>query len=93
MQSEQDTEKTDNILPTIDFPTFLVSLYHSALVHLGEVAEDGEKVAVDRAMARQSIDILGMLCEKTKGNLTPDEEKLLQSMLYDLRMKYLEKSS
>lgn len=78
-------------LPKIDFPTFLVSLYHSALVHMGEVTPDGQRGTVNKPMAKQSIDIIGMLQDKTKGNLTADEERLLQTMLYELRMKYVNK--
>ena len=77
--------------PDIDFSTFMISLGSSALVHLGDAPDptSGEKATPDLAMAQQSIDLLALLQEKTKGNLTPDEARFLQTLLYDLRMRYL----
>lgn len=86
----RDQEKTDYQLPEINFATFIFSLNHSVLVHLG-VMEDpstGNKVK-NLPLAKQTIDILGMLEEKTRGNLTQDEEKMLKNILYDLRMIYI----
>jgi hypothetical protein len=86
----QEEERTDYQLPEINFATFIFSLNHSVLVHLG-VMEDpstGKKVR-NLALAKQTIDILGMLEEKTKGNLAEDEEKMLKNILYDLRMIYI----
>jgi hypothetical protein len=86
----REKEKTEYPLPEINFATFIFSLNHSVLVHLG-VAEDpvtGKK-ETNLSIAKQTIDILGMLEEKTKGNLTQDEEKMLKNMLYDLRMIYI----
>jgi hypothetical protein len=78
-------------LPAIDFSTFLVSLSTSALVHLGLVPDrDGATGQPDLAMARQTIDILEILDEKTRGNLTVDEAHLLESLLYELRMRYVD---
>ena len=86
-------ESSHGGLPTIDFMTLVVSLSQTALVHLGEVI-DGEGAAGERAldlpMARQTIDLLGVLQEKTKGNLTGDEERLLDQVLYDLRLRFVE---
>ena len=78
-------------LPSIDFPTFVLSLSHSALMHLGEAphADDG-RVERNLPLAKQNIDLLGLLEEKTKGNLTGDEERLLTQVLFDVRMRYLE---
>ena len=80
-------------LPKIDFSTFCLSLAHSGLVHLG-VAPDpatGQPVAEKSpVLARQSIDTLELLQAKTQGNLDDDEEKLLQSLLYELRMRFVE---
>ena len=74
----------------IDFASFMLSLATTALAHLGEVADPatGEKTE-NLVAAKQMIDILSLLEEKTKGNLEPDEERLLESLLYELRMKYL----
>ncbi|HSO31842.1 MAG TPA: DUF1844 domain-containing protein [Labilithrix sp.] len=80
-------------LPSIDFATFILSLSHGALMHLGEVPDPETNVTqVDLALAKQNVDILGLLEEKTKGNLTGDEERLLAQVLFDLRMRYVEKS-
>jgi hypothetical protein len=74
----------------MDFEKFAASLYMSALMQLGLAAPQGGKPQVDMMGARQTIDILGILREKTKGNLTPAEENMLQNVLYELRMAYLE---
>ena len=75
----------------IDFSTFVMSLASSALLHLGELRLPGiEQPAVDLSLARQTIDILGMLHEKTRGNLTEPEEKLIEHLVYDLRLKFVE---
>jgi hypothetical protein len=80
-------------LPSIDFATFLLSLSHSALMHLGEAPNpETGKVEKSLGMARQTIDLISMLEDKTKGNLTGDEERLLGQVLYDLRMRYVELS-
>ena len=89
-KAEKGKEKPEYQLPEINFATFIFSLNHSVLVHLG-VMEDpitGKKEK-NLPLAKQTIDILGMLEEKTKGNLTNDEEKMLKNMLYDLRMIYI----
>ena len=88
--TDQEEEKTDYQLPEINFATFIFSLNHSVLVHLG-VMEDpstGKKVK-NLPIAKQTIDILGMLQEKTRGNLDNDEENMLKNILYDLRMIYI----
>ncbi len=80
-------------LPQIDFATFVLSLSHSALMHLGEAPHpETNKVEQNLPLAKQDIDILGMLDEKTKGNLTGDEERLLAQVLFDLRMRFVERS-
>jgi hypothetical protein len=77
-------------LPEITFSAFVYSLSTSALVHLGEIPEPiTEKMDKNLPLAKQTIDILGILQEKTKGNLTQDEENLLNNFLYDLRMRYV----
>jgi hypothetical protein len=80
-------------LPEVSFSTFVFSLSSSALVHLGEIPEpDSRNVRVDLAMAKQIIDTLGMLDEKTRGNLEPDEDRLLKTVLYDLRLRFVQKA-
>ena len=80
-------------MPEVTFSTFILSLASSTLVQLGEVPDPAtsKTAAVDPLMARHSIDILDMLREKTKGNLTDQESQMLESMLYELRMKYVMK--
>jgi hypothetical protein len=78
----------------IDFTTFCISLGSSAFVHLGEVPHpESEAITPNLVLAKQTIDILGMLQAKTRGNLTPEEDKLLEHLLLDLRLRYVEKSS
>ena len=80
-------------LPHVDFATFILSLSHSALMHLGEAPHpETGKIEKNLALARQTIDLVGMLEEKTKGNLSGDEERLIGQILYDLRMRYVELS-
>ena len=84
---------SNDSLPSIDFSTLVVSLSQTALVHLGEAThpdERGNSPTRDLPLARQTIDLLGILQEKTKGNLTGDEERLLDQVLYDLRMRFVE---
>ncbi len=75
----------------IDFATFVLSLSTSALMHLGAMpAPEGVTQEVSLALAKQTIDILALLEEKTRGNLTGEEERLLQSALVDLRLRYVQ---
>ena len=78
-------------LPPVDFHTFVLSLGSSALLHLGELEHpDAGAQRKDLPLAKHTIDLLEMLEQKTKGNLTPAEEKLIESLLYDLRLRYVE---
>jgi hypothetical protein len=79
-------------LPEIDFSTFVLSLGSSALVHLGEVPDDDGRSQPNLPLAKQTIDLLGLLQAKTKGNLDDGEEQLLAGLLYDLRIKYVDAS-
>ncbi len=75
----------------INFATFIVGLSTQALLHLGEIPDPTTNNPVrDLAAAQQLIDILGLLRDKTRGNLDRDEAGLLDSILFDLRMKYVE---
>ncbi len=79
--------------PGVDFASFVLSLGTSALYHLGVVGdpEAGKPVAKpDLVLVRQTIDTLAMLETKTRGNLDPEEAKLLDGLLYELRMHYVE---
>ena len=74
----------------VSFERFMASLYMTAMLQLGLMHEQGGQPAVDLIGARQTIDTLGMLSEKTRGNLTPKEQSFLQNCLYELRMAYVE---
>ena len=77
-------------LPEIDFGTFVMSLASSVLVHLGEIQHPESSTSeANLPLAKQTIDILGMLQDKTRGNLSNEEQQLLTNLLYDLRMKYV----
>ena len=78
-------------LPEIDFSTFVLSLSHSALVHLGDAPNPASgRSEVSLPMARQTIDLLALLQAKSQGNLTGEEEHILDQALFDLRMRYVE---
>ena len=74
----------------MSFERFMASLYMTAMMQLGLMHEQGGQPGVDLIGARQTIDTLGMIAEKTKGNLTPKEQGFLQNCLYELRMAYVE---
>ena len=74
----------------MSFDKFIASLYMTTLMQLGLAAPQGEKPSLDLMGARQTVDILGLLNDKTKGNLTAAEENTLRNVLYELRMAYLE---
>ncbi len=84
-------EKTEQI----DFYTFVLSLGSSAFVHLGDAPnpETGEATRANLALAKQTIDILAMLAEKTKGNLTQEEERFMENLLTDLRFRFVQKTT
>jgi hypothetical protein len=72
------------------FERFMASLYMSAMMQMGMMHEEGGKPRLDPIGARQTIDTLSLISEKTKGNLTPTEQTFLQNCLYELRMAYVE---
>jgi hypothetical protein len=83
----------EEVLPSIDFSTFVASLGHSALMYLGEAPSlDGQPAEKNLPLARQTIDLLGILEEKTKGNLSGEEERLLSQTLFELRTRFVELS-
>ena len=80
-------------LPDLDFTTFVMSIIGSAFVHLGDAPDPDDKEAGPNLLiAKQDIDLLALLQDKTKGNLTGDEERILNQGLTDLRMRYVEVS-
>ena len=85
-----DTAQRDAPLPEIDFANFMHSLYISALIQLGEIPDPVTKQPDKQlALAKQTIDLIGMLQGKTRGNLTPEEGKLIEDILYNLRIIYV----
>ncbi len=81
----------DEPLHAVDFATHVLSLASSAMVALGQIPDpSGEASDFDLDTARYLIDVLGMLEEKTKGNLDDSESKLLQSLIYELRVKFVD---
>lgn len=90
-QPPQAAGRAPGAEPEINFTAFVVSLSTQVLMHLGEIPDPlTNQRARDLPAAQHMIDILGMLQDKTRGNLDPDEEGLLRSILFDLRMKYVE---
>jgi hypothetical protein len=78
-------------LPPLEFATLLLSLASSVVYHLGEVPHpETGRAEKNLPLARQTIDLLGILQQKTRGNLSEDEAGLLESLLYDLRIKYVQ---
>src|SRR5271167_2791336 len=76
--------------PAMSFVQLVQSVYMSAMMQLGAATQEGQQPKVDILGGRQSIDMLGVLAEKTKGNLNSDETRLLDSALFELRMAFLE---
>ena len=78
-------------MPEINFASFILSLSSSALFLLGDIPDPATNLTQrNLPLAKQTIDILGILNEKTVGNLVREESQLLESLLYDLRMRYVE---
>ena len=77
-------------LGPIVFDHLVQSMYMTAMMSMGAGTQPGEKPRIDLMGARQTIDLLGVLVEKTKGNLTANEQRLLESALFELRMMFLE---
>lgn len=77
-------------MPPIDFNTFILSLASATMIDLGEMeGPDGLRHDPSLPMARHHIDLLAMLQEKTRGNLSGEEERILHQVLYDLRMRFI----
>ncbi len=81
----------DHDLPNVDFATFVLSLSATAHVHLGDVPDpESDRIERNLPLAKQNIDLVALLEEKTKGNLTGDEERLIHQVLFELRTRYVE---
>lgn len=83
----------DHVESGVSFEAFVLSLSTTAMVHLGIVADPAAvKPAANLPAARQMIDLISMLQEKTRGNLTAPEAQLIEAVLFDLRMSYVDKT-
>ena len=90
-KSSDDGEQTESF--QVDFSTFIMSLTSSAFYHLGDMPDPTTgKKEVNLPAVQQTIDMLIMLREKTKGNLKEDENKLLEQLIYELQVKYVAKT-
>ena len=78
--------------PGISFAGFVISLATTAAVHFGDMPDPntGERIEPDLVAAHQMIDLIALLQDKTKGNLTADEAKLVDDLLYELRMRFVQ---
>ncbi len=85
--------KRDIPIPEINFAAFILSLSSSAMLHFGDIEDpvSGKKER-NLTIAKQTIDMIDMLREKTKGNLTKDEEGLMENILYELKLRYVKES-
>ena len=92
--AEQSTSGAPHDPNAVTFVGFVLSLAHTAAYHFGDVPDpvSGEAGTTNLAAAQQIIDILSLLEEKTRGNLTAEERQLLEQLLYELRMRYVEAS-
>jgi hypothetical protein len=81
-------------VPAVDFSSFILSLSSTAFIHLGEIEDPatGQR-QVSLEEARQIIDIIEMLRQRTRGNLAPEEQRLLEGVLYELRMRYTQRAT
>ncbi len=87
------SRRADQSLPAVDFNALILSLSSSVMMHLGVLPNPvSHETEADLPLAKQTIDIIAMLQQKTRGNLTQDEEQFIEAVLYDLRMKYVEVS-
>ena len=85
-----DSSDQETVLPEINFINFLFSISTSALIQFGEIEDPlSQQTVKNLPLAKQTIDLIGMLKEKTKGNLTAEEAKLIENILFDLRMRYV----
>jgi hypothetical protein len=91
-QTQQTQQATSAQPPGMDFISILFTYVHTCLIYLGEVKDPEGQTAENLEGARQMIDILEVIQQKTKGNLTAQEDKYLDSALYDLRMRFMKRA-
>jgi|SRR5688500_14551702 hypothetical protein len=95
MSEDVSTQTDSSSSSSINFVAFVLSLAHTAAVHFGDIPDpvSGDRGEVNLAAAQQMIDILALLEEKTRGNLTAEERQLLEQVLFELRLRYVEASN
>lgn len=76
--------------PKIDLTTFFLSISSAAFMGLGLVNPEGSAPEIDLNLAKQNIDLLELMQEKTKGNRTPEEDRLIEQLLFETRMRFIE---
>lgn len=88
----RDDKGPEQPLPPVDFPSLVLSLAHAAMMHLGQIPDpqSGQPTPANLPLARHAIDTIGMLKDKTKGNLTDDEQRIMDHVLTDLRLAYVQ---
>ena len=92
-EEKKEGQKREVPLPEITFSNFVFSLTTQALIQLGEIQDpESKKSLKNLPFAKQTIDLIGILKDKTRGNLTKEEEALIDSALYDLKMRYVKAS-
>ncbi len=92
-ETKQQTQKTKQQIPEASFKLFISSLATQTLINLGEMASPfSKKKALDLDQAKFTLDTLQIIKDKTEGNLTDDETKYLDTLLHDLRTRYVEKA-
>lgn len=92
-KEKEDKKAVENEPFPVDFTSFILSMAAAGSMHLGQLLPGGNKeVKKDLAQARRVIDTLAVLEEKTRGNLTDEESKILEQILYELRMQYVKES-
>lgn len=92
-RAEEPPESKKQEIPPIDFASFIISLSTSVLIYLGEIPDPlSNEKKEDFISAKQTIDLISLLKEKTKGNLTQQEEEFMENILYDLKMRFVKAS-
>jgi hypothetical protein len=91
--AQEGAETDETPLPEITFTNLVLSISTSALIQLGEIEDPiSKKASKNLPLAKQTIDLIGMLKDRTKGNVSQDEEKMMEHILYDLRIRYVKAS-
>jgi hypothetical protein len=92
-KKEKQQTPTEKVLPPVTFSSFIVSLSSSALIHMGEISDPiTGNYQKNLLLAKQTIEILELLKEKTRANLDKEEEGILNNILFDIRLRYVKQT-